>query len=101
VLAAIRPEDLELYRAGDGPRQNTIRAAVEKVLYLGAECELLLRFEDNAYSLTVSRSLLSRFGSDLDLHLPAEHLRVWAEARPQAASLSSPVAEPVAIAATQ
>jgi ABC-type Fe3+/spermidine/putrescine transport system ATPase subunit len=99
VLAAIRPEDLELYRAGEGPRQNTVRAVVEKVLYLGSECELLLRFEDIAYSLVVSRALLSRVGNEVDLHLPPEHLRVWAESR-RGATAQSEVAESVAIATT-
>jgi ABC-type Fe3+/spermidine/putrescine transport system ATPase subunit len=99
VLAAIRPEDLELYRAGEGPRQNTVRAVVEKVLYLGSECELLLRFEDIAYSLVVSRALLSRVGNEVDLHLPPEHLRVWAESR-GGATAQSEVAESVAIATT-
>ncbi len=60
VLAAIRPEDLQVHRAGEGPRQNTIRVAVEKVLYLGSECELLLGYEDLHYTLVVSRSLMSR-----------------------------------------
>jgi ABC-type Fe3+/spermidine/putrescine transport system ATPase subunit len=86
VMAAIRPEDLELHRAGDGPRQNTIRAAVERVLYLGSQCELLLRFEDIVYTLNASRAFLPQLGDEVDLHLPAEHLRVWAEARPHDAS---------------
>jgi ABC-type Fe3+/spermidine/putrescine transport system ATPase subunit len=100
VLAAIRPEDLELHRAGEGPRQNTIRAAVEKVLYLGSECELLLRFEAVLYSLVVSRALLSRVGAEVDLHLPAEHLRVWAEVQPHAASAQPEVTESVVAATT-
>jgi ABC-type Fe3+/spermidine/putrescine transport system ATPase subunit len=91
VLAAIRPEDLELYRAGEGSLQNTIRAAVEKVLYLGSECELLLGYEDLHYTLLVSRSLMSRVGSEIDLYLPPEHLRVWAEARPVGVRAAQPV----------
>ena len=97
VLAAIRPEDLELYRAGDGPRQNTIRAAVEKVLYLGSECELLLRFEEILYTLLVSRALLSRISAEVDLHLPPEHLRVWTEARSQGAAAQSEATEPTTV----
>jgi ABC-type Fe3+/spermidine/putrescine transport system ATPase subunit len=98
VLAAIRPEDLELHRAGDGPRHNTIRAAVEKVLYLGSECELLLRFEDINYTLVVSRALLPRVGAEVDLHLPPEHLRVWAEVRPRDASAQREATQPVGVA---
>jgi ABC-type Fe3+/spermidine/putrescine transport system ATPase subunit len=98
VLAAIRPEDLQLHRAGDGPRHNTIRAAVEKVLYLGSECELLLRFEDIHYTLLVSRALLSRVGSEVDLHLPPEHLRVWAEVRPRDAAAQPEATQPLTVA---
>jgi len=96
VLAAIRPEDLQVHRAGEGPRQNTIRVAVEKVLYLGSECELLLGYEDLHYTLLVSRSLMSRVGTEIDLYLPPEHLRVWAEARP----VDVRAAEPMALAPT-
>jgi iron(III) transport system ATP-binding protein len=96
ILAAIRPEDLELFRAGDGPRHNTIRPAVEKVLYLGADCELLLRYEEVHYTLVVSRALMSRVEAEVDLYLPPEHLRVWAEARP----VDTPAAQPMALAPT-
>ena len=98
VFAAIRPEDLELHRAGEGPRRNTIRAVVEKVLYLGSECELLLRFEGVAYSLVVSRALISRLGTDVELHLPPEHLRVWSESRRQGTRTEPQVTETVAVA---
>jgi ABC-type Fe3+/spermidine/putrescine transport system ATPase subunit len=81
VLVAIRPEDLELHRAGEGPQDNSLRVAVERVLYLGSECELLLRVGDLPYTLVVSRSLLSRVTHEVELHLPAEHLRVWVEER--------------------
>jgi ABC-type Fe3+/spermidine/putrescine transport system ATPase subunit len=91
VLAAIRPEDLELFRAGDGPRHNTIRAAVEKVLYLGADCELLLRYEEVHYTLMVSRALMSRVEAEVDLYLPPEHLRVWPASQPVAVRAPQPV----------
>jgi len=45
VLVAIRPEDLEIARHGEGPRDNTLTCAVERVLYLGSECEILLTRE--------------------------------------------------------
>jgi ABC-type Fe3+/spermidine/putrescine transport system ATPase subunit len=100
VLAAIRPEDLQLHRAGDGPRQNTIRVAVEKVLYLGSECELLLRFEDIVYTLLVSRALLAWVGAEVDLHLPPQHLRVWAEVRPRDATAQREATQPATVATT-
>jgi ABC-type Fe3+/spermidine/putrescine transport system ATPase subunit len=81
VLVAIRPEDLEVHRVGDGPVENTLRVAVERVLYLGSECELLLRIGDLPYTLVVSRSLLSRVTHEVALHLPSENLRVWVEQR--------------------
>jgi ABC-type Fe3+/spermidine/putrescine transport system ATPase subunit len=98
VLAAIRPEDLQVHRAGDGPRHNTIRAAVEKVLYLGSECELLLRMQELSYTLLVSRAVLSRVGPEVDLYLPPEHLRVWPEVRSRRADAyrETPDAVPVA-----
>jgi ABC-type Fe3+/spermidine/putrescine transport system ATPase subunit len=98
VLAAIRPEDLELHRAGEGPRRNTIRATVEKVLYLGSECELLLRFDDLVYTLVVSRAFLPQLGTQVDLHLPPEHLRVWAEVPTLGAGPQPEAVEPVAAA---
>jgi ABC-type Fe3+/spermidine/putrescine transport system ATPase subunit len=89
VLIAIRPEHLELYRVGEGPPGNTLRVAVERVLYLGSECELLLRVGDLPYTLVVSRSLLSRITNEVELHLPSENLRVWVEQR--RADVSQPV----------
>ncbi|MBI2756857.1 MAG: ABC transporter ATP-binding protein [Chloroflexi bacterium] len=100
VLAAIRPEELELHRAGEGPRQNTIRATVEKVLYLGSDCELLLRFGEIAYTLVVSRALLSRVATEVDLHLPPEHVRVWADLRPPTLASQPTAASTIAVATT-
>jgi hypothetical protein len=69
------------------------------VLYLGAECELLLRFADITYTHVVSRSSLADLGSTLDLYLPPRQLRVWPERR--TASRPSPAAtEPVPGAVT-
>jgi ABC-type Fe3+/spermidine/putrescine transport system ATPase subunit len=76
VQVAIRPEDLRIH---EGAGENVLRCNVEKVLYLGAECELLLRFGDVAYTHVVSRSLLPEIGSTLDLYLPPSQLRVWPE----------------------
>jgi ABC-type Fe3+/spermidine/putrescine transport system ATPase subunit len=74
VLVAIRPEDLQVH---DGPGANVLRCAVENVLYLGAECELLLRAGDVAYTHVVSRSLLPDLGRTIELFLPPGRLRVW------------------------
>jgi ABC-type Fe3+/spermidine/putrescine transport system ATPase subunit len=76
VQVAIRPEDLRIH---EGAGENVLRCNVEKVLYLGAECELLLRFGDVTYTHVVSRSLLPEIGSTLDLYLPPSQLRVWPE----------------------
>jgi ABC-type Fe3+/spermidine/putrescine transport system ATPase subunit len=79
VLIAIRPEDLDLHKTGEGPETNTLRCGVEKVLYLGGEAELVLRFGDTPYTLVVSRAVLDRVANDVEVHLPAEHVRVWAD----------------------
>ena len=87
VQVAIRPEDLRIH---DGTGENVLRCNVEKVLYLGAECELLLRIGDVTYTHVVSRSVLPDLGSSLDLYLPPKQLRVWPER--QAADASSEAA---------
>lgn len=78
VLVAIRPEALRLEPGDGGQDQNRIRCVVENVLYLGRECELVLRFGDRVYPLIVSRTMVAKTGKSVGLHLPAEHLRVWA-----------------------
>jgi ABC-type Fe3+/spermidine/putrescine transport system ATPase subunit len=78
VQIAIRPEDLQVH---DGAGANVLRCNVEKVLYLGAECELLLRFADVTYTHVVSRSSLPELGSTIDLYLPPRRLRVWPDRR--------------------
>ncbi|HEY8692438.1 MAG TPA: ABC transporter ATP-binding protein [Chloroflexota bacterium] len=78
VHVAIRPEDLQVH---DGGGANVLRCDVEKVLYLGAECELLLRFGAINYTHVVSRSTLPDLGSTIELYLPPRRLRVWSERR--------------------
>lgn len=78
VQVAIRPEDLQVH---DGEGANVLRCNVEKVLYLGAECELLLRFGEVNYTHVVSRSAIADLGSTIDLYLPPKRLRVWAQRR--------------------
>ncbi len=78
VQVAIRPEDLQVH---DGEGSNVLRFSIERVIYLGAECELLLRFGDVTYTHVVSRSLQSELGSTIDLYLPPKQLRVWAQDR--------------------
>ncbi len=78
VQVAIRPEDLQVH---DGEGANVLRCNVEKVLYLGAECELLLRFGEINYTHVVSRSTLPDVSSTMDLYLPPRRLRVWPERR--------------------
>jgi ABC-type Fe3+/spermidine/putrescine transport system ATPase subunit len=92
VLVAIRPEDLRL-DPGDGAKgQNRIRCAVENVLYLGRECELVLRFGDRMYPLTVPRTVVAKVDKSVELHLPGEHLRVWAADSASAEAEGRPVA---------
>jgi ABC-type Fe3+/spermidine/putrescine transport system ATPase subunit len=74
VQVAIRPEDLQVH---DGGGANVLRCNIENVLYLGAECELLLRFGETTYIHVVSRSTLPELGSMIDLYLPPRRLRVW------------------------
>jgi ABC-type Fe3+/spermidine/putrescine transport system ATPase subunit len=78
VQVAIRPEDLQVH---DGAGANVLRCSVEKVLYLGAECELLLRFGDVTYTHVLSRGAVADLGSTVDLYLPPRRLRVWPERR--------------------
>jgi ABC-type Fe3+/spermidine/putrescine transport system ATPase subunit len=89
VLVAIRPEDLQLH---DGPGANVLRCAVENVLYLGAECELLLRAGDVAYTHVVSRSLLPDLGRTIELFLPPRRLRVWPQRPPALMNAEQPAA---------
>jgi ABC-type Fe3+/spermidine/putrescine transport system ATPase subunit len=74
VLVAIRPEDLELEARGE----NTLTCAVERVLYLGSECEVLVRAGNALFTLTVPRGKAAEIGQSIPLHLPPESLRVWA-----------------------
>jgi len=81
VLVAIRPEDLDLSRRGEGSGDHSIRCAVERLLYLGSECEVLLRAGSELFTLTVPRARSADVGQTVDLSLPPEHLRVWATGR--------------------
>ena len=76
VHVAIRPEDLQLH---EGEGANVLRCKVEHVIYLGAECELLLRFGDVTYTHVVSRAILPNLRDEIDLYLPPSQLRVWPE----------------------
>jgi ABC-type Fe3+/spermidine/putrescine transport system ATPase subunit len=87
VLVAIRPEDLELERRPE----NTLGCAVERILYLGSECEVLVRSGDSLLTLSVPRGKASEISQTVDLYLPPEHLRVWAEDR--AAAVTTDVGE--------
>lgn len=85
VVLAIRPEDLKVQSGDGGPRENVIRCAVEKILFLGRECELLLRFGERLYTLVASRTSVADVGSLVGLYLPVESLRVWAADKASAA----------------
>jgi ABC-type Fe3+/spermidine/putrescine transport system ATPase subunit len=79
VLVAIRPEDLEILQPGEQRRSNTLSCVVEKVLYLGSECEILLRCSNASFTLLVPRAAAAETRATVDLYLPPEHLRVWME----------------------
>jgi|SRR5579883_494382 len=96
VQVAIRPEDLQIH---DGAGANVLRCTVEKVLYLGAECELLLRFGDVTYTHVLSRGTVADLGSTVDLYLPPRRLRVWPERRIAGTPAELPPAVPSATAA--
>jgi ABC-type Fe3+/spermidine/putrescine transport system ATPase subunit len=97
VLVAIRPEDLVVEDAENGHRQNVLRCSVENVLYLGSECELVIRFGPDSYTLTVPRAVGQSLGSALSLYLPEEHLRVWADTAAGAASARGAAEAPVRV----
>jgi ABC-type sugar transport system ATPase subunit len=77
VLVAIRPEDVRVERDYAAHEGNVIPCAVENVLHLGREYELVLRVADRLCTITVPRESGSKVGQTIRLHLPAEHLRVW------------------------
>ena len=78
VLVAIRPEDGRVERDYAPNHGNVIPCDVENVLHLGREYELVLRVADRLCTITVPRESGSKVGQRIRLHLPAEHLRVWA-----------------------
>ena len=78
VLVAIRPEDVRVERDYAPNHGNVIPCDVENVLHLGREYELVLRVADRLCTITVPRESGSKLGQTIRLHLPAEHLRVWA-----------------------
>jgi ABC-type sugar transport system ATPase subunit len=78
VLVAIRPEDVRVERDHGAGAGNIIPCDVENVLHLGREYELVLRVADRLCTITVPRESGSKVGQTIGLHLPAEHLRVWA-----------------------
>jgi hypothetical protein len=84
---------------GQGGQQNTLTCQVEKVLYLGSECEVLLRFGEELHTLIVQRSEVQGLGQTVQLVLPPEHLRVWA-ADGAAAAGSAPAAASLAEASS-
>ena len=78
VLVAIRPEDVQLERDVGANCMNVIPCDVENVLHLGREYELVLRVGERLCTLTIPRERGIELGRAVGLHLPAEHLRVWA-----------------------
>ncbi len=102
VLVAIRPEDLEVLRPGEKRGTNTLSWTVEKVLYLGSECEVLLRSGDAAFTLVVPRARATDVQQSLDLYFPADLLRVWPadEAGPTGSDPNLSETEPTPVTAT-
>jgi ABC-type Fe3+/spermidine/putrescine transport system ATPase subunit len=78
VLVAIRPEVVRVEKIDTLHRLNVIPCDVENVLHLGREYELVLRAGDRLCTITVPRESGAKVGHTIGLHLPAEHLRVWA-----------------------
>jgi ABC-type Fe3+/spermidine/putrescine transport system ATPase subunit len=78
VLVAIRPEDVRVEREHVPGHGNVIPCDVENILHLGREYELVLRVADRLCTIAVPRESGSKVGQTIGLHLPAEHLRVWA-----------------------
>ena len=92
VLVAIRPEDVRLEKDEAGDRPNVIRCDVENVLHLGREFELVLRIGERFYTLTVPRDRATKVGRAVGLHLPPEHLRVWAADKASMPTETEPMA---------
>ena len=63
------------------------------MLYLGSESEVLLAFGSDLITLTVPRAEAAEVGRSVYLHLPSEHLRVWAR---ESGLGEEPEAEPMA-----
>jgi ABC-type Fe3+/spermidine/putrescine transport system ATPase subunit len=78
VMVAIRPEDVHVERDHTTSRGNVIPCDVENVLHLGREYELVLRVADRLCTITIPRESGAKLGQTIGLHLPAEHLRLWA-----------------------
>jgi ABC-type Fe3+/spermidine/putrescine transport system ATPase subunit len=81
ALVAIRPESLHLEPSEGGAVENKIHCTIENILYLGRDCELVLRFGNRVYPLIVPRTMVEKIGKSVGLRLPAEQLRVWAAAK--------------------
>ena len=78
VMLAIRPEDTRIERDENSKSNNIIPCDVENILQLGRELELVLRVGERVCTLTVPRERGMESCRSIGLHLPAEHLRVWA-----------------------
>ena len=77
VVVSIRPEDVRLQEESRPDQRNALKCVVEKVIYLGGECEVLLSFGESRYTLTVPRSSAPKEGKPIYLELPTPSLRMW------------------------
>jgi ABC-type Fe3+/spermidine/putrescine transport system ATPase subunit len=77
VVVSIRPEDIRLQENGRQDQDNALKCVVEKVIYLGGECEILLSCGDSRYTLTVPRTSAPSEGKPVYLALPTPYLRLW------------------------
>jgi ABC-type Fe3+/spermidine/putrescine transport system ATPase subunit len=87
VHLSCRPEDLELRAAGAGG-DNSFRATVEEVLYLGERIEYRVRTPGSASFLVAApRRERYQLGAELDLVLDTAGVTIWAgQARAQEAA---------------
>jgi ABC-type Fe3+/spermidine/putrescine transport system ATPase subunit len=79
VVAAIRPEDIQLATAnGSAPEPNSLAGTIETLLFVGNhyECRVRLGGEERLL-LHAPRSTVLREGEPIALRIPADGISVW------------------------
>jgi ABC-type Fe3+/spermidine/putrescine transport system ATPase subunit len=77
VLAALRPEDLQIVAEHRPPQENEIEAEVRDVINLGDRYELALKGCDAEFVVEVSKRHRVRAGETVLLAIDPSRIRVW------------------------